>query len=279
MIDLHCHLIPGIDDGAATLDEALEMARIAVADGIIVTACTSHIFPGMFNNNGNGIREGMAKMQRELDAHNIPLRLVIGADVQLDLGILGGLKSGGIPSLNDSRYFLFEPPHVHAPIQIEAANKSYVDAGYVPIITHPERLKWIEGGGYDRILQMVDDGAWIQLTAGSLTGMFGGRAKYWCERMLDDGVVHIIATDAHNVRRRTPILSKARDAVAARLGEEEAWRMVRDRPQAVLDDLPPDALPPPSMAAEVAQKAVLAMQAAPESALSKPKRRSFWPFG
>lgn len=277
MIDLHCHLIPGIDDGATSLEEALEMARIAVADGITVTACTSHIFPGMFNNSGDAIRNGMAEMQRQLDAHDIPLKLVEGADVQLDLGILEGLRSGGIPSLNRSRYFLFEPPHVHAPPQIEAANRSYVEAGYVPVITHPERLKWIEGNGYDRILEMVEDGAWIQLTAGSITGMFGPRAQAWCERMLDDGIVHIVATDAHNIRRRTPVLSKARDAVAARLGEEEAWRMVLDRPRAILDNLPPDALPPPSAAVAVRPAAPVEI---PEPQEKRPaKIKKFWPFG
>jgi protein-tyrosine phosphatase len=245
MIDLHCHILPGIDDGAADLEESLAMARMAVADGITVTACTSHIFPGMYNNNGDGIRLAMATLQAELDRQAIPLRLVEGADVQLDLGILEGLRSGAIPSLNGSRYFLFEPPHLIAPPRIEDANRSYVAAGYVPVITHPERLKWLDGDGYGRVCKMVDDGAWVQITAGALTGMFGRRPKEWSQRMLAEGRVHLIASDAHNMRRRVPVLSEAREAAAAIVGEVEAWRLVRDRPQAILDNLAPDALPPP----------------------------------
>jgi protein-tyrosine phosphatase len=243
MIDLHCHMLPGIDDGAVDLETSLAMARMAVADGIQVTACTPHIMPGVYDNRGPEIRAAIARLQQVLDEQDIALRLVTGADVHIAPDLIDGLRSGRVLSLNDSRYFLFEPPHHIAPPRIEKFAFDVLAAGYLPIITHPERLTWIESH-YDSFLQMVHGGAWIQITAGALTGRFGRRPKYWCEKMLDDGVVHIVATDAHNLRNRSPQLAEARDAVAARLGSEAADDMVLTRPRGILDNVAPYTLPP-----------------------------------
>jgi protein-tyrosine phosphatase len=243
MIDLHCHLLPGIDDGAVDLDDSLAMARTAVADGITVTACTPHIFPGLYENKGPEIRQAIAGLQARLDEAGIPLRLVTGADVQLAVDLPAGLKSGRILSLNDSRYFLFEPPHHTAPPRLEETVFNIMAAGWQPVVTHPERLHWIENH-YDVMCKLAHAGAWMQLTAGSVTGRFGRRAKYWSDRMLDEGLVHILATDAHNMRNRSPRMAEARDLVAQRLGEQAATDMVLTRPQGILDDIAPTALPP-----------------------------------
>jgi len=237
-------MVPGIDDGAPDLETALAMARVAVADGIQVTACTPHIFPGLYENTGPGIRQAVAALQAELDKAEIPLTLTTGADVQLCRDLVPGLKSGRILSLADSRYFLFEPPHHTAPPRIEDQVFASMAAGYHPIITHPERLHWIESH-YETMQRMAKAGAWMQLTSGSVTGRFGKRPQYWSERMLDEGIVHILATDGHNLRNRTPLLSPARDAVAARLGDKAAIDMVLTRPKAVLENLPPSRLPDP----------------------------------
>lgn len=235
-------MVPAIDDGATDLDVALGMARCAVDDGITVTACTPHIFPGLYENTGPGIREAVAALQVEIDKAGIPLKLTTGADVQLCRDLVPGLKSGRILTLADSRYFLFEPPHHTAPPRIEDQVFASMAAGYHPIITHPERLHWIESH-YETMQRMAKAGAWMQLTSGSITGRFGKRPQYWSERMLDEGLVHIIASDGHNLRNRSPLMSQARDAVAARLGEKAATDMVLTRPQAVLDDVPPGRLP------------------------------------
>lgn len=242
MIDLHSHLLPGIDDGAHDLDESLNMARLAVADGIEVMACTPHIYPGLYDNKGPDIRRRVGELQAALDENQIPLQLVAGADVQLAADMVAGLRSGHLPSLNKSRYFLFEPPHHVAPARMPDVIFELQAAGYVPIITHPERLTWIEGG-YGVIQDAFDGGAWIQLTAGAITGMFGRRAQYWAERMLDEGRVHLVSTDAHNMRRRRPILSDAREAVARQLGRQAAEDMVSTRPAGVLVDRPPEDMP------------------------------------
>jgi len=236
-------MLPGIDDGAPDLDTALQMARVAVADGIEVTACTPHITPGVYDNDGPGIAAAIEAFRTELDRAGIPLGLVIGADVHLAPGLGIGLRSGRVPSLAGSRYFLFEPPHHVAPPMMEQVAAELLGQGYVPVLTHPERLSWIEDH-YPTIVRMADAGAWMQLTAGSVVGRFGKRPRYWAERMLDEGLVHLLATDAHNLRNRSPLLSEGRDAVAERLGEPEAIAMVRTRPQGILDDRPPAQLAP-----------------------------------
>ena len=242
MLDLHCHLLPGIDDGAVDLDMALEMARMAVADGIGTIACTPHIYPGMYDNTGDGIRAAIAALRLELAARDIDLQLVEGADVHLDQGLADSIRAGRIPTLAGSRYLLLEPPHHVAPPRFEDTVFHLMVAGYVPVITHPERLSWIEGH-YEVFQRLVRGGAWMQITAGSVTGRFGKRPRYWAERMLDEHLVHILATDAHHPRRRPPLLAEGREAAAQRVGEQEATHMVITRPQGIVDNVEPGLLP------------------------------------
>lgn len=242
MIDLHCHLLPGIDDGAPDLATALAMARIAVADGIREIACTPHIYPGLYANDRDGIACAIDVLGEALHEEGIELKLRIGADTHLVPDLLEGLAARRIPTLNDSRYLLLEPPHHVAPPHFEQSVFQLLAAGYVPVITHPERLSWIELH-YPVFARLVHSGAWMQITAGSVTGRFGRRPKYWAERMFDDGLVHVLATDAHDTRRRPPLLAEGREAATVRMGNEEAQHLVVTRPQGILDNLDPAQMP------------------------------------
>ena len=244
MIDLHCHMLPGIDDGAPDLDTALEMARTAVADGITVTACTPHIYPGMFENTHGGIREACENFRAALAEADIPLGLTYGADIQITPDLVAGLSEGRLPTLNGSRYFLFEPPHHIAPPGMLDLIHNLLVAGYVPVITHPERLTYVEDY-YDQFKQAAAMGAWLQITGGSLIGRFGKPIRAISERFLSDGITHLLATDAHNLGNRNPQLSEARAAAVTLVGEEEAERLVCSRPQAILDNVDPAAVPGP----------------------------------
>lgn len=245
MIDLHCHIIPGIDDGAADLQTSLEMARIAVADGVEVLACTPHILPGVYHNCGSEIRAATRELQLRLDDSDIPLRLVSGADVHLVPDMPAGLRSGRILSLADTRYVLVEPPHHVAPLRLVETFFGILVNGYVPVLTHPERLTWIESH-YAAIVQLFQKGVWMQITAGSLLGGFGRGPRYWAERMLEEGRVHILASDAHGVGRRRPNLGRGREAAAKLVGEQEAEHLVYTRPLGILENRPPSELPTPS---------------------------------
>ena len=144
MIDLHSHLLPGIDDGATSLEMSLDMARQAVADGVHTMACTPHIYPGLYQNDANGITRACHQLQAALDVYGIALTLVSGADVHLVPGLLDGLRAGTVPTLHGSRYVLLEPSHRVRPPRFEESVFELVAAGYTPVITHPERLTWIE---------------------------------------------------------------------------------------------------------------------------------------
>lgn len=243
MLDLHCHILPGIDDGATDVAMALEMARMAVADGISTIACTPHIYPGMYENTTDGIRSAIATLQGELDARRVALKVVIGADVHLDPDLLAGISVGRVPTLAGSRYLLLEPPHHVAPPRFEEAVFELMAAGIVPVVTHPERLTWVDTH-YDLFVRLSQRGAWMQITAGALTGRFGRRVRYWGERFVGDGHCMVLATDAHHPDRRPPLLAEARDAAAALVGATEAHHMVITRPQGVVEDASPEQLPP-----------------------------------
>jgi protein-tyrosine phosphatase len=241
MIDLHCHMLPGIDDGAPDLQVAIAMARCAVADGITHVACTPHIYPGLYENNRDGILAAIASLREVLQKEGIDITLLEGADTHLTPDLIEGIRSRRIPTLNDTRYLLFEPPHHVAPPRLEDMVFNLLVAGIVPVLTHPERLSWIDTN-YPVFARLVHGGTLMQITSGSLTGRFGRRPQYWAQRMLDEGLVHLLATDAHHIDRRPPLLAEGRDAAARRVGELEADNLVTARPQGILDNRPPNEL-------------------------------------
>jgi protein-tyrosine phosphatase len=236
--------LPGIDDGAPDLSVSLQMARAWADDGTTVVACTPHILPGLYHNTGPQIRQAVQELQRVLDDENISLRLVSGADAHIVQDFVAELRSGRILSLADTGYVLVEPPHHVALPRMEEFFFDVMTAGYIPILTHPERLTWIKSS-YPTIRRLARSGVWMQVTAGSLTGAFGRTAQYWAERMLDEGCVHILATDAHNVRSRAPNLGEGREFAARRVGAVEAEHLVVTRPRGVLANLSPFSLPMP----------------------------------
>jgi protein-tyrosine phosphatase len=252
MIDVHCHILPAIDDGAADLGVSIAMAKAFVAEGVSVVACTPHILPGLYHNSGPQIRDATIKLHQALQSEGIPLQLVTGADNHISPKFLAELRSGHLLPIADSRYVLVEPPHHVAPPRLEDLFFEVLVAGYVPILTHPERLSWI-GANYQTILRLVRAGVWMQITAGSLAGAFGRNARYWAERMLDEGCVHLIASDAHDVGQRPPNLSKGRDLASKIVGVSEAQRLVVTRPEGVLRNEVPANLPLPNRTASLAR--------------------------
>jgi protein-tyrosine phosphatase len=243
MIDLHSHILPGIDDGASNLGMSLDMARIAVKDGIRVMACTPHIYPGLYKNHKAGIVAARDALQAVLDENGIALQLTTGADVHLVPGVLQGLRSGTIPSLHDTRYVLLEPSHHVAPPRFAESVFQLVAAGYVPVITHPERLTWIKDH-FTMMAQLTRQGAWLQVTAGALTGLFGPGPKYWAERFVGEGLTHVLATDAHSSTRRVPVLSEGLAVAQKLLGTQEAQLLVQGRPAALLANTPASQVAP-----------------------------------
>ena len=244
MIDLHCHILPGLDDGAADLSISAShgagLCRRRRDHGCLHAAHPA----GRLSQQRPWHPPGPPGLQQVLDQQDIPLRLIEGADVHVAPDLVTGLRDGHIPSLNGSRYVLIEPPHHVMPPRLEDIFFGLLVAGYVPILTHPERLTWIKSH-YATIEHLARSGVWMQITAGSLTGAFGRQALYWSERMLDEGLVHILATDAHDTVRRPPVLSQGRDIAAKRVGAAEAEHLVATRPRGIVENEHPSNLPPP----------------------------------
>lgn len=237
MIDLHSHILPGCDDGASDLETALAMARMAVEDGVRIMACTPHILPGLYNNDAAGIGARVASLRQALGEAGIDLKLVVGADVHVAPDLPEKLAAGTVPSLNGSRYFLLEPPHQVVPPRLEQLVARLISAGFIPILTHPERLGWASSH-YEIIDRINAAGCLMQITAGSLTGSFGHGAQHLAERMLEEGRVDIIASDAHNLKTRSPGLSKAWEIVEHRYGRELAEQLMVRKPAFILRDMP-----------------------------------------
>ena len=242
MIDLHCHMLPAIDDGAKDLATSMAMLDMAVDDGIEAIACTPHIYPGLYPNTHEGIALALQSFKDEVLGRGYDIELGYGADIHMDVGLSSKLKTNKLPTLFGSRYFLLEMPN-QFPINILEDNVfAVMRAGYVPVITHPERQSWSELY-YDQLAQLVHHGAWIQITANSLTRRFGKSAQRRAERLLDDGLVSILASDAHNTTTRPPVLSGGYEVAKKWVGEEEARHMVYTRPKGIVNNTAPEQLP------------------------------------
>ncbi len=274
MYDLHCHLLPGIDDGAPDYDTSLAMARAHVDQGVQCVACTPHILPGLYHNSGPQIKAAVAELQQRLDAASIPLKLVAGADNHIIPDFVTGLREGRLLPIGDSCYVLVEPPHHIAPARLEDLFFSILLAGYVPVLTHPERLSWIENK-YDVMTTLAAKGVWMQLTSGSLIGRFGRRPRYWAQRMLEEGIVQILATDAHDTVRRPPDLAKGWREAERLVGAEEALNLVVTRPLGILSNTPPRELPVPQPREAGAEEEEDAESAAPSDSQRKRRWRFF----
>lgn len=238
MLDLHSHILAGIDDGASTIDISLAMARRYCEQGVTHVACTPHILPGRYPNTGFAIRGHVAALQRQLDDAGIALRLLTGSDNHVVPDFVEKLGTGKLLTIADSAYVLVEPPFRVVPIGLEALFYEIAAAGYIPILTHPERLSWIEER-YDVIDRLADAGVWLQITSGSLIGNFGRRPRYWAERLLSEGRVHIMASDAHNMTSRPPDLREGHHLAIERIGAVDAQHLVVTRPAAVLTSIQP----------------------------------------
>ncbi len=236
-----------MDDGSPDMETSLSMARVAVADGIVVMACTPHVMPGMFLPSPSAIKFAFASFQQQLREAGIPLDIVMGCEAHCRTDFLEALKAGNLPTINDSRYVLFDPPRMVTPPRLEEMLSAVLDEGYIPILTSPEKLKWI--GTHIAVLErLVEYGVWMQVSAGSLTGLNGKQSLYWAEKLLNAGMVHILATDAHNLVSQPPILSDAYEAARKIVGPDEAINLVSIRPVNILDNEPAEASPPVAVA-------------------------------
>ncbi len=231
-VDIHCHMLPGLDDGAVNLGVSLAMAEMAVADGIGTVVVTPHQLGNYCRNRGATIRAYVERFQRELDRREIPLQILPGGDVRIEPDMIQGLTAGDVLSLADRRrHVLLELPH-ELYLPLEGLLRTLRTIGMVGILSHPERNQGILGD--PRVLVgLVEAGCLMQVTAGSLVGAFGSEIQDFSQWLLEEGLVHFLATDAHGTASRRPIMSRAYHRAAELVGERQADVLCRINPAAV----------------------------------------------
>ncbi|HEX2922730.1 MAG TPA: CpsB/CapC family capsule biosynthesis tyrosine phosphatase [Chloroflexota bacterium] len=245
MIDLHCHILPGVDDGPTTPEEALAMARVAIQDGLHTIVATPHGAEGVYSGRLDDTVKRLDAFGSFLSSHGVQLKLLPGLEVYLTPKTPSLCREGAVYPLNSSRYLLVEFSVDMVPPYVEQALFELQLQGLVPIIAHPERNMEIAAAP-EKLERMVRKGMLAQVTAGSITGEFGGQARAAAEAMLSRGLVQIIASDAHAATRRPPRMSGAVRRAAQLVGEEAAESMVEAVPAAILaneDVEPPEPRP------------------------------------
>lgn len=247
MIDLHTHILPGLDDGPKDLPTALKMARAAVADGIQTMVATPHCGDGVYDTTPDTVRRAVEVLTQALQAHGIHLTVLPGAEVRLGgADPVGLLKAGRLMTLNDTgRYLLVELPPLDWHPQIVDQLYRLRLAGATPVLAHAERIMPFQEHP-ERIAGLVRSGAAVQITAASLLGAFGPAAKKLAIRLLKHGQVHAMASDAHSVRRRPPHLSPGVQAAAQIVGPTRAMALVDELPAVIVDGRPLPVVDPPA---------------------------------
>jgi len=240
MVDLHCHLLPGIDDGPETLDEALALVDYAVASGIARSVVTPHILPGRYENTISGIREATERFRSQLNDRRIPLEIGYAAEVRIGPDVLTLADEGELPTLgivDGYGIVLLEFPDSHIPPGSAKLVASMLERKLRPLIAHPERNKDVMHN-VEKIAPFVQSGCWLQLTAGSVTGAFGPRCREVSRQLLQRGWVTVLASDAHNRAARVPELEPGRRAAEKIVGEKASWMLVRDTPAQITANNP-----------------------------------------
>ncbi|MBU2969566.1 capsule biosynthesis protein CapC [Pseudoalteromonas sp. C2R02] len=239
MIDIHSHLIPGIDDGARDKDESLSLFQIAEKDGIKRMVMTPHIHFGRFDNTIYKIKSEVHELKALLSENNINLDIAYAAEVRIDAQLLPEIEQGRIPFIGQvegQKVLLLELPHSHVPHGCEKLIRWLTLHNIKPLIAHPERNRDILKAP-EKIKQFQSLGCLFQLTASSLTGHFGQKVQLLSEKLLLDGVIDVVASDSHNIQRRPPILSIAHNKVTELLGEETSHKIFHQTPYDITKSL------------------------------------------
>lgn len=232
MIDLHLHILPGLDDGARNMDEALEMCRIAKADGIHTIVASPHCRNGIYNNDENTILPVLESVRDAVKEKGISLTILPSVEIHINPENFTFFKQNSRLLLGGRYAFLELPSQSIPPLASEFIFRMKLK-GYIPIITHPERNTIIQGD-LGILEKWVAGGAIVQLTAMSLTGDFGKKVREVSIKMVESGLVHFIATDAHSPKWRKPMLSEGRKVLEDILDSDRAKAMVEDIPGKIL---------------------------------------------
>jgi len=222
MIDIHCHILPSLDDGAKDINESVEMAREAVKEGIDTIIATPHHKNGRYDNNKQRIIEEVTKLNEVLQRERIPLNILPGQETRIFGEFLEDEELIHILPLNQTQYVFVELPSGHVPRYTDRLLFDIQLKGFTPIIVHPERNTEIITNP-DILYNLVKKGALTQVTASSVAGFFGKKIQKFSTQLIEANLTHFLASDAHNVNNRTFKMMDALDIVESKFGNDMVY--------------------------------------------------------
>lgn len=245
MIDLHNHILPGVDDGAGSLDDACDMARALLEQGVTTVCCTPHTTEWATAGDEKSVRQRVASLETSFSDRAIALPLLPGSEAHITPTLAADVAAHRIPSLNGSRYVLLEFPYDSLPPSYERVVFELQAQGVRPVIAHPERIAPIADDP-TILYELVRRGCLAQLTAMSLTGGFGSRIREVSELMLDHDLIHVVASDAHDAKAGSRLfaIQPAREAATRQRGLAAADRLFDTTPATIVANGPVSAETP-----------------------------------
>jgi protein-tyrosine phosphatase len=236
MIDIHLHILPGIDDGPATLQESLALAEVLVQEGIHTAVATPHYNDEFVPRPAAEIQERVYELQQELDRHDIRLRIFAGHEVLIQPRLVENIHAGRIATLNGSRYLLLELWNDTWLPETERIIFELRAFGITPILAHTERYRVFQRE-LEHLTSLLRQGVLVQITASSLAGMQGRTAQRTAETLLKRGLVHCIASDAHGLHRRPPAIKKGLRQAVLVISHSQKEQLIESCPTMIINNV------------------------------------------
>ncbi|MFJ7827554.1 tyrosine-protein phosphatase [Psychrobacillus sp. NPDC096623] len=218
LVDIHNHILPGLDDGPKSIEEALLLAKSAVSNGITHVIATPHHLDAKYRNSSMEIKKAVAGLYRELSKRNINLKVLPGQEIHLAANILDELETDLLTLANSGKYLLIELPNAYIPSHTLEVIYNIQLKGYIPIIVHPER-NTILRKNKQLLYEYVCKGVLIQVTASSLLGLNGRSLRKYTRELIKHNLVHFLSSDAHHYLKRPFLLKEAFEYVKKEFSE------------------------------------------------------------
>lgn len=231
LVEMHCHILPGVDDGARTMEEALQLLQMEADQGVRQIILTPHYREGYFETPRDQIREAYQKLCRMASRSRIPVECHLGCELHKNADILQLLEQDSAYHMADTRYVLLEFSESDPFRVIRNYTSGLLNNGYRPILAHVERYRELDEDG---IRELTDLGAYIQVNAESILGKSGWRTKRFCHRLMKEERIHFVGSDAHRTSGRVPCLGPCAAYMKKKFGEEQTMRVLSENPQKLL---------------------------------------------
>jgi protein-tyrosine phosphatase len=235
MIDIHCHILPNVDDGSESLEESIAMAKIAESEGITKIVNTSHCHFDFKYKKGNELKLELEKFNQALKEENINIEVLLGNELYYTSDLIERFDELDFFSMNNSKYILMEFSPINFPKNIEDVIYEIKIRGYIPIIAHAERYKQVQED-VNIVLDCIKEGALIQVNASSILGKNGEKVEDTSKKLLDNNMVHFVATDAHSSNRRRPLIKDSYNYILKNYGKEVSEKLFIENPTAVIEN-------------------------------------------